>query len=376
MNNTFVCEVILPEKSPIRGLTGSPATKKSTAKQSAAFDTCLLLRKHKLLDDHFNSIYHRRLPVMRNAKLAITSKQTNEYDMISKPSFWEILQEAIPSKLYAVILSFNPSKALTRKHGDLVLLVRGKLPELPAFSIFLDDDVETTVNSRVIQDAIDVSAEEIDCLTDFTLRLFQDVFNKVYDREPQKMPYWIAPVVTPAVQDGTVQLRSLVDWETILYVQANEEIQVSYNMDPKSLIDRLVYDPWDGRFRLFTTAIDATLRPTDLPPSSVPRRRHMNNIMSYCVSLSKNSRARFFSKCNWNQPVFHAELVRLRRNLLDRMTSKEKDSATKCVVCLEPLKISAVCVLPFIIYVSSNLSIRSRRLLLLLASLSRPLSVK
>lgn len=351
--------------------------KKSTAKQSAAFDTCLLLRKHKLLDDHFNSIYHRRLPVMRNAKLAITSKHTNQYDMISKPSFWESSQEAIPSKLYAVTLSFRPSKALTRKHDNLVLLTRGKLPELPEFAVFLDDDVETTVSSRDMQEAINVSAEELECLTDFTLRVFQDVFNKVYSREPEKMPYWIAPAMTPAVQDETIQLRSLVDWEAILFVQANEEIQFSEGMDPESLVDRLVYDPWDGRFRLFTTGVDDTLCPTDLPPSFVPRRRHMDSIISYSVSLSKNSRGRFFSKCNWNQPVFHADLVRLRRNLLDRMMDHERYSENKCVVCLEPMKISTVCALPCIMSsVSSDLSTRSRHMLLLLASLSRPLSVE
>jgi endoribonuclease Dicer len=87
-NNTFVCEVILPERPPIRGLTGTPASNKSTAKWSAAFDTCVLLRKHRLLDNHFNSVYHKRLPAMRNARSAIPCKKTNEYDMIQKLALW------------------------------------------------------------------------------------------------------------------------------------------------------------------------------------------------------------------------------------------------------------------------------------------------
>lgn len=354
-NNTFICEVILPEKSPIRGLTGTPAMKKSTAKQSAAFDTCLLLRKHRLLDDNFRSIYYRRLPAMRNAKLAITLKHTNEYDMISKPSFWDMPEESTLSRLYAVTLSFSPSKALSREYGTLVLLTRQKYPELPAFSIFLDDDVETTINSRVMEDAMEVSKEDMECLTDFTLRVFRDVFQKVYNKEPEKMPYWLAPALKAVQQAGASHPRQLIDWETISYVQDNEEIRFSEDMDPGLFVNRFAYDPWDGRFRLFTTAIDDTLRPTDPPPSFVARRRFMDNIMSYCLSLSKNSRAKFFSNCNWNQPVFHAELVRLRRNLLDKMTDNEKDSGTKCVVCMEALRISVVCVIVFFyIYVPAN----------------------
>lgn len=343
VNNTFVCEVILPEKSPIRGLTGSPAMKKTTAKQSAAFDTCLLLRKHKLLDDHFGSIYHRRLPTMRNARLAITSKHTNQYDMISKPSFWDNQHGTLPAKLYAVLLSFSSSTPLTREHGGIILLTRDRLPEFPAFPIFLDDDVETTIHSVAIQDVVEISEKELDCLTDFTLRVFRDVFHKVYNKETEKMPYWLAPAVkSTAALDGNTKSRGLVDWDTIFFVQENEEIYFPSELPPETLVNRLVYDPWDGRFRLFTTAVDDTLRPSDEPPSFVPRRRHMDNIMSYCVSLSKNWRAKFFSSCDWNQPVFCAELIRLRRNLLDRMMDHERDMDTTSVVCLEPLRISAV----------------------------------
>lgn len=105
--------------------------------------------------------------------------------------------------------------------------------------------------------------------------------------------------------------------------------------------NRFVYDALDGRYRYFTISVDESLKPSDPPPSSVPRR-HMNNIMNYCVSLSRNSQASFLAKCNWNQPVFRAELVRLRRNLLNRMTGQEKETKTGCFVCLEPLKISKV----------------------------------
>lgn len=342
VNNTFVCEVILPEKSPVRGLTGNPATKKTTAKQSTAFDACLLLRKHKLLDDYFNSIYHKRLPAMRNAKLAITSKQTNQYDMILKPSCWRKQQGVLPISLYATVISFVPSKQLVREHGNIVVLTRERLPEFPPFSIFLDDDIETVVFSDSMAEAFPISEQELDFLTTFTIRVFRDIFHKTYDRQVERMPYWLAPAPKEQKSDGPAKPSSMIDWKVLSYVEENDEAPRPAGTCPEPLANRFVFDNWDGRYRYFTIAVDDSLSPSDPPPAFVQRRRHMENIMHYSLSLSRNSRARFLSTCDWKQPVLRAELIRLRRNLLDRMTDEEKKIETRSFICLEPLKISAV----------------------------------
>lgn len=336
----FVCEVILPEKSPIRGLTGNPAAKKSLAKQSTAFDTCILLRKNKLLDDYFNSIYHRRLPAMRNAKLAITSKRTNQYDMISKPAFWGKGRGTLPATLNATLISFVPSKQLKREHESILLLTRERLPNFPPFPIFLDDDVETTIISVSMEETLPVTGRELDSLTTFTLRVFRDLFRKVYERQIEKLPYWFAPVSIQKTPDGHSKPFSMIDWNLLFFVEENDEIQRPDS--PESLYNRFVFDPWDGRYRYFTIATDDMLTPSNPPPAFVPYRKHMENIMSYSLTLSKNARARFLATCDWNQPVIQVELVRLRRNLLDKMTEMEKSIETRCVICLEPVKVSAV----------------------------------
>ncbi|KAL4937415.1 hypothetical protein BDV06DRAFT_226972 [Aspergillus oleicola] len=339
-NNTFICEVILPERSPVRGITGTPAMNKATAKRSAAFDTCVLLRKQKLLDDHFNSIYHKRLPAMRNAKLAITCKKTNEYDMLQKPSLWAEGRGTEPDALYATIITFKPTKPLVRQLANMVLITRAKLPVLPGFSIYLEeDDVETVVHPAPVDTTCTFSREELSSATAFTLRVFQDVFNKTYTCEPENMSYWLLPA---NIQNDIVDESSLIDWDTVTLTNDTEELSFPSGTTPDSLCDRFVLDPWDGRCRFFTLSVDENLKPSDPPPSSVPRRRHMNDIMNYCISLSKNSRAKFLTKADWNQPVFRAELVRLRRNMLDKMTDQEKEAATECFVCLEPLKISTI----------------------------------
>lgn len=337
----FVCEVILPEKSPVRGLTGNSEMKKTTAKQSAAFDTCLMLRKHRLLDDYFHSIYHRRLPIMRNAKLAITSKQTNQYAMLSKPSLWKKQQGTIPSQLFATIITLTPSKPLCRNLAGIVFLTRQRMPSFPSFSIFLDDDIETTVNFDSQEEGLRVSLEDVELLTTFTLRVFQDAFNKIYARDAIKLPYWLAPASLDGVSVKEND-RNAIDWSTLSFVSENEEILFPDNADPKFLLNRFVYDKWDGRYRYFSIAVDEALSPSSPPPAFMPHRRHMEDIMNYTLSLSKNSRALFLSKCKWDQPVMRAELVRLRRNLLDKMTEKERNIETRCVICIEPLRISAV----------------------------------
>ncbi|KAL2829943.1 hypothetical protein BDW59DRAFT_141506 [Aspergillus cavernicola] len=343
VNNTFVCEVILPERSPIRGLTGSPAMNKSTAKRSAAFDTCVLLRKQRLLDEHFNSIYHRRLPAMRNAKLAITCKRTNQYDMVLKPSIWSKGRGMLPNTFYATVVMFKPSRPLTRHLASVILLTREKLPNIPDFSIFLEeDDIETTVQMISVGKPLALSSEGLSAISAFTLRVFRDVFQKTYSCDPEGMSYWLVPTSIQDTPQPDADLATYIDWDTVTMVNDTDELLLLEGTTSDLLCDRFVFDPWDGRHRYFTVSVDDSLQPSSPPPDFVPRRRHMDSIMNYCISLSKNSRAKFMSQCDWNQPVLRAELVRLRRNLLEKMTEQEKKIETRCFICLEPLRVSAI----------------------------------
>ncbi|CAL5870932.1 uncharacterized protein PFLUO_LOCUS5174 [Penicillium psychrofluorescens] len=341
VDNKFACEVILPEKSPIRGLVGEPASRKSTAKQAAAFDACLLLRRNNLLDDHFRSIYHRRLPAMRNARLAITSKKTNQYDRICKPSIWAEQIGSVESLLYATVITFDPSEPLARSHGEIILLTRKRLPVFPTFPVYLDNDIETVIRTTCVKSAFSVTLPELECLTAFTLSVFHDLFHKTYEREIEKLPYWIAPVKGNVRAKDISSLPGVIDWDAIKDVQEHQEWHWSADMSPESLLDRFFYDYWDGRCRYFPVAVDHDLRPADPPPSNVPRRSNMKDILNYSSSLSKASRAKFLEGCDWSQPVLQAEKVGLRRNFLDKRTEAEKKE-TRCCICPQPLMLSAI----------------------------------
>ena len=340
---SYICEVILPEKSPIRGLIGGQASRKTLAKQSAAFDTCILLRRNNLLDANFGSVYQKRLPAMRNAKLAIASKKTNKYIMICKPSIWHQEEETIPEMLYGMLIKLIPSKPLKREHQSLLLLSRKRLPSFPSFPIFLDKDVSTVVETAVIGIPFSVTFQELSQLPNFTLAVFHDVFHKNFDPAPETFPYWLAPVRACASEfNSNAVLKSLVDWETVAFVQDHLDWRWSPDMDVDFVLSRFIYDPWDGRKRYFPIAVEPNLRASDPPPDWTPRRRWMQDIVNYSLSLSKNSRPKILDHCDWNQPVLQVECLSLRRNFLDKVTDPENLETTKCVVCPQPLAISSV----------------------------------
>ncbi|EGD90125.1 hypothetical protein H112_02598 [Trichophyton rubrum D6] len=343
-DGAFICETILPEKSPIRGCMGKSASRKLLAKQSAAFETCLLLRKNRLLDEYFISTYHKRLPVMRNARLAITSKKSNKYSMISKPAAWELSRGESPTILYATVLSLSDCQKLQRSYHPIVLLTRVPMPDFPSFPLYLEHNKKCGSCSIRVEEGLKVIPPELELLTKFTFRVFEDVFHKIYEENSSLVSYLIAP----AKLDGVTDIKKsnpveLIDWQMLQYIQENEELLWSPDMPNEFLENRFLVDKWDGRYRYFSIKVDPTRRPQDPVPENVARRRYMDNIMNYCLSLFKNSRARFMQRCNWDQPVLRSELIQLRRNFLD-IDENPKSPPVDYYVCAEALKISAISV--------------------------------
>jgi endoribonuclease Dicer len=279
---------------------------------------------------------------MRNAKLALTAKKTNQYAMRIKPSIWARNQGKIPTFLFATLIGLISSSPLSRDHGSILLLTRERLPSIPAFPVFLEHDLETSVNLIGSDSSLNVSPAEVDILTGFTLSVFHDLFHKTYTREPERFPYWLAPIRADVQATDSFNPSEVLDWEALKYASENSNIVWSPDMKPESLLNRFLYDNWNGRFRYFPISIDKMLSPTDPPPSYVPARKWSKDIMNWTLSLSKNSRPKFFERCIWDQPVLQAEMVCLRRNFLDKASEDERSVNTKAVICPQALCVSAV----------------------------------
>ena len=159
------------------------------------------------------------------------------------------------------------------------------------------------------------------------------------------MPYWLIPPASGISEYAEgLNPSDVIDWEALHFVKDHERLNHT-SMSPEDLSDRLVYDPWDGKYRYFLKGVNTSLRAEHLPPSFLPHRRHMENIMEYGLSLYKRSRIPFLAMCDWNQAVYDAEMIPLRRNLLDKMSDSEKQVEKRMVLCLETQVVSAVSVL-------------------------------
>ena len=340
-NKQYVCEVLLPEVSPIRSVTGRPASRKAIAKCSAAFEACLQLRKGKYLDSHLLPIFHKQLPAMRNAHLALNMKNTNAYEMRVKPSIWEQMWGSVPAELYLTVLRLSNPENLDRSSQPLALLTRMPMPTFPSFPLHVKPGVTTDVLCKPIPQSMYITELTLKKLTKFTLCIYKDIFNKTYEEDEAQMSYWLAPLSDCEIADvHTSRPQDLIDWKILNSVHKHEDVYWNPEVPVEELADRYLIDRWDGGRRFYSIGVAPEYRPSDPVPEGSAAHKYMNNILDYTVSLFAKSRAR----ATWreDQPVILAHRVLHRRNWLDEWSQNEQSVKTLSYVCPEPLKFSAV----------------------------------
>ena len=334
----FRCEAVLPRNSPIRSVIGRPYFRKAVARGSAAFEACLKLREKGYLDSYLKTTFHKRLPEMRNARLAITVKKTNEYDVRVKPQFWtEGIGESV-SDLYVTVIDLADPCATGRPQTAFALLTRRSLPDFPIFPIFPRPGSKCDVKCARLKQPFLIDRADLASLTSFTLRLFHHLFNKMFERDEEGLPYWIAPVICG--WESVSSTREVINWDTIESVHRQEIIQWTTDLRETDTVGRFIVDRGSGGTRYFTTRHAPDLRSLDPVPDGCVRHQHQANILQYSSSLWKKSRGRV--QFNENQPVYEAYQIPHRRNWLDDWDETERSACTKAYICLEPLMISAI----------------------------------
>ncbi|KAI0469610.1 hypothetical protein F4859DRAFT_523002 [Xylaria cf. heliscus] len=361
----FQCEVLLPDYSPIKSAIGRRASSKQIAKCSAAFEMCLKLKKQKHLDDNLQSAFTKRLPAMRNARLAISSKKRAEYPMKRKPNAWSAYGS--PGKLFITVIALHSPKELGRPYRPLAILTREKLPKITSFPVYFGNKRASLVACLPVPTSIDCSQGDIEGLNQFTLRIFKDIFSKEYASEAEKMPYFFAPIAhrRNLFVSGRKDPRTVIDWNCILKIQSAPDHVEWENQSEDIFNDKFVIDPFDGSRKFYTKCRRPDLRPTDPQLPGLPRSRRskepkageaLPDIWSYSVSsLWQNTRNTITRR--EDIPVVEAEYIPLRRNLLDRFDIAD-DAQRRCFLIFQVLKISALPVdivamaynLPAIIY--------------------------
>ncbi|KAF9870302.1 RNase3 domain protein [Colletotrichum karsti] len=344
----FLAEVQLPPRSPITSMTGFPHKNKQAARCSAAFEMCKELIKKKYIDHHLNPTFVKKLPVMRNARLAVSSKKSAEYNMRSKPGIWAKLGPV--DLLYVTVLKLETPEAMGRASRPLILLTREQFPDLPAIPLFFGNDQRSEVHPVSLPFPVKVTADDAEALKEFTFRVFKDVFSKEYEAPIADVPYFLAPTtVSHSVKLSQIDdAASLVDWNHLRETRGKEYLEWDDDTPHEFFQDKLVTDPYSGSRKLYLRGVRKDMKPMDMVPPGVPDPGHKSwkdkdvekNITEYSVSLWARSR----KKRTWRQtqPVVEAEVVSLRRNLLDDFMQDTAEESRICWVILEPMRVSTL----------------------------------
>jgi endoribonuclease Dicer len=346
----FQCEVILPKASPIKSAIGKVRRTKAVAKCSAAYEMCLKLFLAKYLDNHLRPVFTKQLPAMRNARLAILCKNIGEYERRTKPELWSVLGE--PKELYATSLTLANPGSLKWASVPLLLFTRKPLTGISPFLLFFGQECSSEVHSTPVPGRLRLETGEIlKDLTNFTLRIFKDIFSKEYSATSADLPYYIAPSCKSHNYEFATakDVGKIIDWETLKFVRKTKSIP--YNLDKREpdnyFTDKFVTDPFDGSRKFYLRHRRHDLKPTDLIPEDASPITHRNwkscdrkNILNYSNAMWAAGRARF--PLREDQPVVEAELLPLRRNLLDSNV-EDVQIESRCYLVLQNLKISPVC---------------------------------
>ena len=340
---TFMAKAVIPDYDGFDGAWGEDCPNKMLAKRSAAWETCVVLRNKELLDGNLDSVHQKQRPENANAHLAIKN-DLDKYDMKIKPDFWTVDVGNAPDYLFATVIRFLPSRPLNDVRPPLILFTRRRLPLLPSFPVYLEVDNQTTVQFHHVLEAVKIDKGLAEILTSFTLTFYCDIFYKVYERNPQQMCYWLAPcregrqVIEPGIS-------ALINTDLLREIHNSSGKRRTWvpGMSPDLWLDRLLVDPWTGQFRYFSKSIvpDGTI---DSPVPSAAKTKlgkgRMQNVLEYTSGVFGKGRPKFLQNADKNQPVFEAELIHLRRNVLDKMNEEEKTFSAYAHVAPEPLEIS------------------------------------
>jgi endoribonuclease Dicer len=237
-------------------------------------------------------------------------------------------------------------QGLDRPHQPLALLTRRPFPQLPSFPIYLTDGRASNIVLQSIHVPISLTLELLEMITKFTLRIFEDIYNKVYEYDISKMSYWVVPIIPKNLNHihSPSDPEQLLDMEQVRRVCHEPFWKWTVETKKDDLINRYFVDPMNGGRRYYSNCLAPHLKAQDPVPTNIPRQSHkfMSNILDY--TDSKWLKSRDITKWNQNQPVLEVEKIPFRRNHLANVEDKEKTELEhlKTYICPEPLHISNV----------------------------------
>ena len=290
---------------------------------------------------------------MRNAQLALNmNKKSDTYNMRLKPKLWEEHRGSRPDVLYVTVLDLEKPENLGRPCQPIAILTRTRLPHFPPFCLHLQVGKVSDLLCKSFERSFSITDLKLAALTEFTLRIYLDIFNKKFEENEAQMSYWFAPILKDLPMEIEMESPArIIDWSLIELVSLNNEIKWTLDDPYSKLHDRFLVDQYDGERRFYSEKVIPGMGPLDKVPEDAAvwtdgkdRRKGAQDIWDYSVRLYAKQKIFARNKSDWmtDQPVVLAHRIPLRRNWLDAWAEDERRVETKSYLLPGPLLISVV----------------------------------
>src|SRR5208282_5762367 len=93
-----------------------------------------------------------------------------------------------------------------------------------------------------VQGQISPSSEELEGLTKFTLRVFEDIFSKEFEATAADLPYFLAPSAQNHDSSFSAFTKEVIDWAAVRFVHQMEKIPYEGNEPENFFKEKLVTD--------------------------------------------------------------------------------------------------------------------------------------
>ncbi|KAG0092235.1 Dicer-like protein 1 [Podila epicladia] len=338
----FLCDLTLPQAAPIHFFQSDRTTTMDMARKSAAFKACEALHKLGVIDDHLD-------PVIKNTESDDEGEPSNQPKASQNrsyprntPLFWNCGPMQESKRLFVCTVSFVKNAHHHRhSYRTMCILTHQPLP-------FSDHSLNVFVNGKARQVIMRTSAAhlefndyQITLLRKFTLVLFQRMCRKDFDCEPDRMPYYVAPLGN----------NDDVSWDDVQMGQSTAVATLDERpLEEESILDLVVMLKNDRSSDHFVHSIVRDFKVTDVMPSD----RFRAEIDSYGGSQGNNLleptfgdyfKWKFKQECAEDETILLVQRVKRMRNNLQPapIDEKEQDDGALALVPLSACWKSSVC---------------------------------
>jgi endoribonuclease Dicer len=200
-NTQYVCKVHLPELLSA-DISGQPFSNTTQARRDACFRVCSQLHVQGLLGTR---LFRPPTPMMVPRDEGSEQEGDSKYPR-KAPLFWEHCISASTRILYPTLLRFDTEGVKAIETGAEVsaifILTKQPLPALNSFNVYNWGHSLRLEASRAVLNQgapFEVTTAQLGALHRYTLHACRSISNKRLVCDLDKMPYFLAPVVTPLV---------------------------------------------------------------------------------------------------------------------------------------------------------------------------------